>query len=88
MVKDVTEYLLGVRAAFEGLVVDPCVPTGWKKFQVQCKFRGATYRIDVSIPKGKGGQVLEIVANGTKVEGTAFPAAPGGETVNVKVKVG
>lgn len=88
MLKDVTEYMLGVRAAFEGLVVDPCVPAGWKKFQVQRKFRGATYRIDVAIPKGKGGQVQEIVANGTKVDGTVIPAAPAGQTVHVKVKVG
>jgi cellobiose phosphorylase len=88
MLKNVTEYILGVRAAFEGLVVDPCVPTGWKQFQVQRKCRGATYRIDVSIPKGKGGKVQEIVANGAKVEGTVIPASPAGETVHVKVKVG
>jgi cellobiose phosphorylase len=44
------EWILGVRPELSGLRIDPCIPSGWKGFQVRRNFRGATYNINVRNP--------------------------------------
>ncbi len=41
------EYILGIRPALEGLVVDPCIPSTWDKFSVKRNFRGASLEIEI-----------------------------------------
>ena len=36
----VTEWMLGIRRDFEGLRIDPCLPTHWKRCEIQRSFRG------------------------------------------------
>src|SRR5690606_23302220 len=42
-----SQYILGVRASYAGLLVDPAPPSDWKEFSVTRSFRGATYLIAV-----------------------------------------
>jgi cellobiose phosphorylase len=42
-----TEWLLGVRPTYDGLLVRPCLPPGWKGFEMKRTFRGSVYRIKV-----------------------------------------
>jgi cellobiose phosphorylase len=46
----VSEWVLGVRPAWEGLVVDPCLPPSWNRARVVRPYRGATY--DLRIERG------------------------------------
>jgi N,N'-diacetylchitobiose phosphorylase len=39
----VTHWILGVRADYQGLIVDPCIPANWEAFEVTRQWRGATY---------------------------------------------
>lgn len=52
-----THYMLGIRPNYDGLVVDPCIPSDWNEFKATRQFRGATYKITVKNPnhleKGK-----------------------------------
>jgi cellobiose phosphorylase len=41
----VSQYMLGIRPEYDGLLIDPCIPTDWKGFNAVRKFRGATYHI-------------------------------------------
>ncbi|HSL89892.1 MAG TPA: hypothetical protein VK870_11355 [Ignavibacteriaceae bacterium] len=50
--KVIVDWILGIRATNEGLVIDPCIPDNWKTFSVIRKFRGTTYNIEV-INEGK-----------------------------------
>jgi N,N'-diacetylchitobiose phosphorylase len=45
-----TQWMLGVRVRFEGLMIDPCIPSSWERFHVTRKWRGAIYRIAVNNP--------------------------------------
>ena len=63
----VTRWILGVRLAFGGLVVDPCVPAEWKHFEVSRQWRGATYRIVVENPEGVQKGVKSVTLNGKPV---------------------
>lgn len=44
------EWILGIRAATDGLLIDPCIPPSWDGFSVKRIFRGAVYKIEVKNP--------------------------------------
>ena len=81
------QYILGVRASFDGLVVDPCIPTSWKGFEMTRKFRGATYKITVKNPKGISKGVESVFVNGEEIESNVIPAFEKG-THKVEVVLG
>ena len=41
--KIITEWLLGVRPDWDGLIVDPCLPSSWKGFKMVRRSRQTTY---------------------------------------------
>ncbi len=45
--KVVVDWILGVRASEEGLIIDPCIPKEWKGFTVKRRFRNTLYNITV-----------------------------------------
>ena len=84
----VTQYILGLRAGLDGLVVDPCIPAEWTSFSARRRFRGATYEIDVQNPNGAGRGVRSMTVDGKSVVGNLVPLAEPGTTVRVKVELG
>jgi len=84
-----SQYILGVRPEFDGLRVDPCVPTDWKGFTVQRRFRGVTYTISVRNPRGRSKGVKSLLVDGRRVEGNVIPLAAGaGTAVSVEATLG
>jgi cellobiose phosphorylase len=73
MKKATLEYMLGVRAHFAGLVIDPVIPSHWQHFEVERNFRGTRYRIEVENPQGVESGVLSIEADGKRIEGIRLP---------------
>jgi N,N'-diacetylchitobiose phosphorylase len=82
-----THWILGVRPAFDGLLVDPCVPADWKEFQVTREWRGAVYRIAVTNPQGVEKGIRAIRLNGIEVNGK-IPPQPAGSVNEVAVEMG
>ncbi|MFH1619577.1 MAG: glycosyl transferase, partial [bacterium] len=46
----ISNWILGVRADYKGLLIDPCIPDKWKGFSVKRHFRGCDYLIVVRNP--------------------------------------
>ncbi|MFZ1292247.1 MAG: hypothetical protein WAR79_19285 [Melioribacteraceae bacterium] len=80
----VTKHILGIQPTFEGLKIDPCIPSDWKEFEVRRNWRGAVYNIKVQNPCGAQKGVKTIKVNGEIIDGV-IPIYPNGETVNVEV---
>ncbi len=80
------QHILGVQPDYDGLRIDPCVPKKWKGYTVQRKFRGVTYTIAVTNPKGKSKGVKSLVVDGQKIAGNLVPRPTDGRTA-VKVAV-
>jgi cellobiose phosphorylase len=82
----ITQWILGIRTAYDGLLIAPVVPKGWDSFKVTRKFRGVTYNIAVE-RTGPGNQVsLEV--DGASVAGNVVPLPPARtKIVEVKAKV-
>ncbi len=75
----ISQYILGIRPEYDGLLVDPCIPADWKGFKVTRKFRNTTYHIKVVNAKGATKGVKEMTLNGNVVEGNIIPLQDGGE---------
>ena len=84
----VTQYILGIRATLDGLIVDPCIPADWPAFSVQRDFRGARYHIDVVNARGICRGVRSMIVDGTTLVGNVIPLAKPGSTVHVNVELG
>jgi cellobiose phosphorylase len=79
----ITQYILGIRPAFDGLEVKPVFPSEWSGFEAVRSFRGVRYEISVK-REGPGNEVsLEV--DGRPLEGTIIPL-PNEEINTVKVK--
>ncbi len=59
-----TEWILGVRASTDGLIIDPCIPKEWKQYSVKRVFRGATYHITVKNPKHVTHGITKMMIDG------------------------
>jgi cellobiose phosphorylase len=69
----ISQYILGVRADFDGLVIDPCIPGSWKSFKVKRVWRGATYNITVKNPDGVSKGVKSMNVDGRAIKGNKAP---------------
>ena len=81
-----TQYLLGIRPDFDGLHVDPCIPSDWKEFSVTRKWRGSTYTIHVRNPDGVQKGVRSLTADGQNV--SILPVLPAGSICRAEVVMG
>jgi cellobiose phosphorylase len=84
----ITQYILGFRPDYGGLVIDPCIPGDWKEFEVTRKFRGAVYRIAVRNPHSVSRGVKEIRVDGSVIKGQTVPFAREGTEANIEVTMG
>ncbi len=83
----VTQYIIGVRAGFEGIIVDPCIPADWKSYQVRRYFRGATYNITIDNSAGVEKGVKSITVDGKEINSNTLPVFTDSEH-EVIVKLG
>jgi cellobiose phosphorylase len=84
----VTQFILGVKPAYDGLEVNPCIPPDWKGFSVRRKFRGTDYEITVKNPKGVMKGVTSISVDGKTLRGAMIPLMPAGSLCKVEVTMG
>ena len=83
----ITQFILGIKPDYNGLLVDPCIPADWKGYTVFRKFRGAEYTITVKnngVMKG----VKKLIVNGNEVKGNIIPKQPEGSKNVVEVIMG
>ncbi|EMR38009.1 GH36-type glycosyl hydrolase domain-containing protein [Vibrio harveyi] len=84
----VTNFILGVRTGFDGLTIDPCIPTNWPGFEVTRQWLGATYNIKVVNPDSVSKGVKSITVNGEAVSGASVPVQAQGSVNEVIVTLG
>lgn len=70
-----TQYVLGIRADWDGLIVDPCIPSEWPGFTATRRFRGKSVRIEVKNVAGVQKGVKTVTLNGEVLADNLVPAA-------------
>jgi cellobiose phosphorylase len=84
----ISQYILGVRPVFHGLLSDPCVPAAMKGFSVIRHFQNAVYRITVDNSAGVEKGVKSVSLDGKPLDGVVLPALRDGRTHEVSVVMG
>lgn len=81
----ISQAILGVKPGYDGLIVDPCIPSDWDEYTVTRVFRGATYVITVKNPDKNQKGVKSMTCDGAAVTGNVLPVFEAGTTHNVEV---
>ncbi len=84
----ITQWILGIRPTYDGLLIDPCIPADWTAFSVQRHYRGVTYHITVRNPHGVNKGVASVVVDGQPIDTPIIPVQTGKTSVTVEVIMG
>jgi len=83
-----SQYILGIRADYKGLIVDPCIPKAWKGFAAKRHYRGCDYYITIRNPQNVSKGIKSVTVDGKKIEGNVIPAFADNKDHNVEVIMG
>ena len=83
-----TQWILGIRAEYGGLRIDPCIPSKWDGFKARRNYRGVTYHITVANPKHLCKGVENVMVNGKQVESNLIRVEDSASEVHVEITMG
>lgn len=84
----ITKWILGIRADFGGLCIDPCIPAEWDGFEVDKVYMGDIYTIKVSNPEHVEKGIVKMTLDGKEIEGNLLKAVGDGGVHQVEVIMG
>jgi len=84
----ITQYILGVKPTYDGLLINPCIPKKWDGFKMKRKFRGATYLIQVKNPDHISKGIKQVIVNGDIIINNIIPILDPGKEHAVEVVMG
>ncbi len=82
-----SQYILGIRPDYEGLLIDPRLPSHMDKVNVTRRFRGITYDITIYNQDGIEGKVGSYVIDGKEYEGNLIPYSSVNKTVIIEAYI-
>ena len=85
---NISQYILGVRPDYDGLIIDPCIPAFFDGFHISRDFRGVRYEIDVQNPHHVEKGIGSLTVDGIPVDGCKIPLYPKGSVIKVKAVMG
>jgi cellobiose phosphorylase len=82
----ITQWILGIRTAYDGLQISPVIPRSWSGFKAKRIFRGVTYHITVE--RTAAGNHIALEVDGLPTQGDTVPIpSDGRKEVIVKAKL-
>jgi cellobiose phosphorylase len=84
----ISQFILGIRPDYDGLVIDPCIDHNMNEFRIIRKFRGNTYEITVKNPNKVCCGVSKMIVDGNEVLGNVLKPTAFGDSHKVEVTLG
>jgi cellobiose phosphorylase len=84
----ISQFILGIQPDYDGLKINPCIPTKWDGFEITRKFRGATYKIKVVNKNHVNKGVAKVTIDGNNFESNILPIFEQGTAHSVVVEMG
>ncbi len=82
-----TQWILGIRPTYQGLMIAPVIPDKWPGFKATRVFRGVRY--DIAVERQGKGNAVALVVDGKPLPGAVVPLPPAGrKAVKVEVLLG
>ncbi len=84
----ISQYILGIRPGYNGIAIDPCIPSEWSGYEASRMFRGNALNIRVSNPDGVQKGVCSLKVNGNELQGSFIPTDLLSSTTEIEVVMG
>ena len=84
----ISQYILGIKPDFDGLMINPSIPSSWDGFKATRLFRGDKYNITIKNPNHVCKGVKSLVVDGKAIDGCIVPFVEGKKEVNVEITLG
>jgi cellobiose phosphorylase len=88
MFRVATNWILGIRPQYHGLLVDPCIPKDWTKFEITRHFRNSIYEIRVRNPHHVSKGIKDVTVDGKKSMTSLIPSFTDGKRHTVQLTMG
>jgi cyclic beta-1,2-glucan synthetase len=88
MYRAAVEYILGFKLEGDRLRIDPCIPRGWREFEITYRRGGTTYRIIVENPHSLCRGVVEVRLDGVVQSGNEVVLVGDGQQHQILVLIG
>lgn len=69
----ITQYMLGIRPQYDGLLIDPCVKHDWDSFSVERRWRNMNISIEVKNPFRVCRGIESLEVDGKKLDSVLVP---------------
>ena len=83
-----SQNILGVQPDYDGIIINPCIPSEWNEFRVIRKFRGDRFEITVKNPNNICKGVSQLKIDDKLISGNKIPIFNDGELHIVEVLLG
>jgi cyclic beta-1,2-glucan synthetase len=88
MYRAAVEYILGFKLEGERLRIDPCIPRGWREFEITYRHGKTIYRIKVENPHALNNGVASLELDGARQSNDDVLLTSDGQTHEVRVVMG
>lgn len=83
------DNILGFQTTLKGIRISPAIPSAWKEYKAERKFRGKTIKLHVLNPDGVNSGIKSICVNGREPENNLIiPENFTEDVINVEVVLG
>jgi len=84
----ISQSILGIKPDFDGLLIDPCIPSSWDGYEINRTFRNSVYNISIENPNHVSKGVKFIQVDGKQIQGAVLPIFSDNKEHNVIVVLG
>jgi cellobiose phosphorylase len=84
----ISQWILGIRPDYNGLIIDPCIPKDWNGFTATRQFRGAIYVISVKNPQHVCKGVASMTVDEKITDKNSVPIFSDGKEHRVEIIMG
>ncbi|MBX3009037.1 MAG: N,N'-diacetylchitobiose phosphorylase [Melioribacteraceae bacterium] len=67
------QFILGIQPEYNGLKIDPCIPSEWREIRISRKFREKNFDILISNETNSQKGVQKIILNDREIDGIIIP---------------
>jgi len=87
MYRAVLESIVGFKLRGDRLAIEPCVPRGWREFEITYRRGATTYKLQVENPHGLNHGVSKVELDGQVLDTPDIPLADDGKEHVVRITI-
>ncbi len=84
----ISQYILGVKPDYDGLMIDPAIPADWDGYELRREFRGDIFHVEVKNPDHICKGVAKMVVDGKEQSSNVIQVFGDGKEHYVQVVLG